>query len=138
MIKELWINLPVKNLKRSVDFFEAIGFSFAKNSPGFTPTSAPMQIGSKPVIIMLFESSIFQSFTQNPIANAEQGTEVLFSFDAESREEVDEIAKKAEAAGANVFAKPHEKDGWMYGCGFADLDGHRWNSLFMDMSKLKG
>lgn len=60
----------------------------------------------------------------------------LFSFGANSFEEVDEYARKAVAAGGEMYAKPGCKDGWMYGCGFIDLDGHRWNPLFMDMSKL--
>jgi len=62
----------------------------------------------------------------------------LISIDAESREEVDEWAKKVTAAGGNVFAQPAENQGWMYGCAFADLDGHRWNVLYMDMSKMPG
>jgi hypothetical protein len=65
-----------------------------------------------------------------------QGTEVLSSIGAESREEVDEMLRKAVDAGGTVFSESQEKDGWMYGCGFADLDGHRWNALFMDMSKM--
>jgi hypothetical protein len=85
---------------------------------------------------MLFEEQVFKSFTQHTVADTKQGNEVLFSIGAESREEVDEIAKKATEAGGIVFAKPGEKDGWLYGCGFADLDGHRWNILYMDMSKM--
>jgi predicted lactoylglutathione lyase len=133
MIKDLWINLPVKDLKKSITFFEAIGFTFAKNSPGFTPTSAPMLVGSKNVVVMLFEDKQFESFSRSPLADTTKGTEVLFSFEVESREDVDKIALDAEAAGGNMFAKPAEKDGWLYGCGFTDLDGHHWNSLFMDM-----
>ena len=46
------------------------------------------------------------------------------------------MAKKAEAAGATVFCKPQESQGWMYSCGLVDLDGHRWNVLYMDPSKM--
>jgi predicted lactoylglutathione lyase len=46
------------------------------------------------------------------------------------------MLKKAVNAGGTVFSESEEKDGWMYGCGFADLDGHRWNVLYMDMSKM--
>ena len=87
-------------------------------------------------MVMLFAENIFESFTRHAITDTKQSTEVLFSIDAESREEVDELAKKAASAGGTVFAQPGEKDGWMYGCGFADPDGHRWNVLYMDMSKL--
>lgn len=92
--------------------------------------------GTENIVIMLCAESVFQGFTQNKLADTKQTTEVLFSFDAESIEEVDELAEKAQAAGGTLYAKPAENQGWMYGCGFADLDGHRWNVLYMDMSKM--
>jgi len=64
------------------------------------------------------------------------GTEVLFSIAAENNKEVDDMAVRAIKAGGKVFTEPAAKDGWMYGCGFSDLDGHRWNSFYMDMSKM--
>ncbi len=137
MIKDIWINLPVKDLKKSITFFEAIGFSFVKSSPGFTPTSAPMLVGSNNVVVMLFEDSLFQSFTQNAITDTAKSTEALFTIEVTSREDVDKVAIDAEAGGGTLFAKPAEKDGWLYGCGFTDLDGHRWNALFMDMGNMK-
>ena len=87
---------------------------------------------------MLFTDEMFEGFTRSRIADTNTGTEVLFSLDAESLEEVDELAKKATEAGGKVFAQPGESQGWMYGCGFADLDGHLWNVLYMDMSKMPG
>lgn len=137
MTKELWLNLPVKNVGRSVEFFKKIGFSFHENSPGNTPTSAPMYVGSKNVVVMLFEENAFKGSAQNELADTGKGTEVLMSFDAESRQEVDELAQKVAAAGGKIFAQPSDVQGWMYGFGFADLDGHRWNALYMDMSKMK-
>ncbi|WP_074727780.1 MULTISPECIES: VOC family protein [Paenibacillus] len=86
---------------------------------------------------MLFPEPVFKNFTGNEIADPKQSSEVLFSIDAESRGEVDEIAKRAVEAGGMIFSEPAEHQGWMYGCGFADLDGHRWNALYMDMSKLR-
>lgn len=137
MTKELWLNLPVKNLGKSIEFFKKMGFSFHEDSPGNTPVSAPMYIGTKKVVVMLFEEASFKMCSGNNVADTAKGSEVLMSFDAESRAEVDEIAQKAAAAGGTIFAEPAEIQGWMYGCGFADLDGHRWNALFMDMSKMK-
>ena len=84
---------------------------------------------------MLFTEATFKSFTQHEIADAGRATEVLFSIDAETKEEVDEMARKASAAGGTVFGEPGGKER-MYGCGFADLDGHRWNVLYMDMNKM--
>ena len=137
MTKELWLNLPVKNLGKSIEFFKRIGFSFHENSPGNTSTSAPMYIGTKKVVVMLFEEAPFKASAGNEVADTSKGSEVLLSFDAESREEVDEIAKNVVAAGGTLFAQPTEVQGWMYGCGFVDPDGHRWNALYMDMSKMK-
>ena len=135
MINDIWINLPVKNIEKSKIFFAELGFEFNKNY-GNSPTSACLLIGQKNVVVMLFEEPAFKSFTQHGIADTKLGNEVLFSIGAESREEVDEIVKKVAEAGGTVFATPGEKDGWLYGCGFCDLDGHRWNVIYMDMSKM--
>ena len=135
MTKEFWINLPVKDVKKSKEFFTKLGFSF-DTQYGNSDESVALTIGSKNVIVMLFTEPTFKNFTNNEIVNTKQSTEVLLSIDAESRAEVDEMAKKAETAGGIVFGKPAENQGWMYGCGFTDLDGHRWNVLYMDMSKM--
>lgn len=135
MTKEFWINLPVKDLKKSKEFFTKLGFSF-NTQYGNSDESAALMIGSKNSIVMLFVEPSFKKFTGNEIVNTKQASEVLLSIDAESRAEVDEMALKAEAAGGIVFGKPGENQGWMYGCGFTDLDGHRWNVLYMDMTKM--
>ena len=135
MIKELWINLPVKDVNRSRDFFTKIGFTLNAQY-GNNDTSASFLVGSKNIVLMLFEESMFRNFTANPLADPKQGTEVLFSIDSQSREEVDELATTVSAAGGTVFSKPAESQGWMYGFGFMDPDGHRWNVLYMDMNKM--
>ena len=85
---------------------------------------------------MLFPESAFHKFTAHSITDTRQSTEALFSFDANSKEEVDEMAGKVAKAGGTIYAKPGEEEGWMYGFGFADPDGHRWNMVYMDMSKM--
>lgn len=135
MTKELWMNLPVKDLKKSREFFTNIGFSFDERYSN-NEEGACLVIGEKNVMVMLFMESAFKNFTVNKIPDSKQGTEVLFSFDAESREEVDEMAKKVVKAGGTIYAEAEDSDSWMYGFGFADLDGHRWNMLYMDMSKM--
>ncbi|MGZ3863999.1 MAG: VOC family protein [Bacteroidia bacterium] len=135
MTKDLWINLPVKDVKKSREFFTKIGFT-ASTQHGNGPDSAGMIIGNKNIVIMLFAEHIFKGFSQNDLIDTNKGNEVLISFDAESREEVDEIAHKAVEAGGKLFSKPAEHQGWMYGCAFTDLDGHRWNVLYMDMSRM--
>ena len=136
MTKEFWINLPVKDVKKSKEFFSKLGFSL---NPRFSNSDemAGLLIGDKNFNVMLFSESAFKNFTGNAIADTKQGTEVLLNIDAESREEVDEMVKKAVNAGgtANIKAQG-EGQGWMYGANFADLDGHLWNVLYMDMSKM--
>jgi uncharacterized protein len=137
MIKELWINLPVKDINTSKDFFTRIGFVL---NPRFSSNDqmSCITVGSKGINVMLFKNDAFSGITRNKLADTSQVTEVLFSFDAESREEVDDLAKKVTEAGGDVFSKPAESQGWMYGCAFTDPDGHRWNALYMDMSKMPG
>ncbi len=134
MTKQIWLNLPVKNIEKSKQFFSKIGFSF--NEEYSNENSACMLVGDQNFVVMLFEESLFGNFVQNTIADTQTHSEMLISIDAESRNEVEELAQKVEKAGGVLFAKPAENQGWMYGCGFSDLDGHRWNVLFMDYSKL--
>ncbi|MCJ8008309.1 VOC family protein [Lederbergia wuyishanensis] len=132
MTKQFWINLPVNDVAKSKEFFTKLGFTCSTKHGGF----AELTIGDNNVQVMLFPESTFMNFTSNEIIDTKKSTEVLFSIDAESREEVDNMAKTAEDAGGTIFGKPGESQGWMYGCVFADLDGHRWNVLYMDMDKM--
>lgn len=135
MIKELWLNLPSKNVKKSTEFFLQMGFKLNERY-GNTEHSASFLVGDKNIVVMLFAEHIFKSFTGNDITDTRLSTEILLSIDAQSKEEVDAYAKKAASAGGSVYHEPAESQGWMYGCGFCDLDGHRWNVLYMDMSKM--
>lgn len=134
MTKEIWFNLPVKDLHRSKTFFENIGFTLSENGNG--NVSAGFKIGSKNVVMMLFEESTFKQISGNNISDTKSGSEILISLDAESRQGVDELAGKVIKNGGTIFAPPADSQGWMYGFGFQDLDGHRWNVLYMDLSKL--
>ena len=134
MQNEFWLNTSSKDLKKAKDFFLKIGF--VMNERHGNPEMVSMFIGNSKTAMNLFPESTFKMFTNNGLTNLKETTEVLFSIGAGSREEVDEMAQRAVEAGGFLYAKPGEKDGWMYGCGFADLDGHRWNVLFMDMTRL--
>ena len=134
MTQDIWLNLPVKDLEKSIAFFSAIGF-VRNHGQGNTEQSASFLIGEKKVVLMLFVQDLFSSFTGNALSDTIQGTEVLFSLGANSRNQVDDLANRAKLAGGTVFAEPRNSNGFMYGCGFCDPDGHRWNVLFMDDSK---
>ncbi|WP_432352897.1 VOC family protein [Sporosarcina sp. A2] len=135
MSGELWLNLPVRDPERAKVFYTQLGFrlneQYASQDGSFS-----LIVGDNQVVLMFFPESTFKGFDGNAVSDSCLGTEVLFSLGANSRDEVDEFALKAELAGGTVFNKPGEKDGWMYGCGFADPDGHRWNALYMDISKM--
>lgn len=135
MTKEFWINLPVKDVKKSKDFFTQLGFSF-NSQHGDTDLSASLLLGQKNVVVMLFKEPNFKGFTNKDITNTALSNEVLLSLDAESKDEVDTLVNKVIAAGGFSNHKPYEMTGWMYGCVFSDLDGHLWNVLHMDMIKM--
>jgi uncharacterized protein len=133
-VESVWLNLPVKDVKRSKRFFKAIGF---RMNPRYENDDhlGSFFIGKNDFVLMLFPVDTFKGFAQHEIADTKTGTEVLISFDAQSKEEVDRMAEAVRKAGGEVFAGPGESQGWMYAFGFKDPDGHRWNMLYMDMSK---
>ncbi|RMA64695.1 VOC family protein [Ulvibacter antarcticus] len=135
MAKEFWFNLPVKDLKKSKVFFKSIGFESNPMHENVDHLGS-FFLGDKKVIMMLFPKETFKTFTSNDLVDTSKGTEVLFNIDAQNKIEVDNMAATVKAAGGKIYSKPGEKDGWMYGCGFEDLDGHRWNVLYMDFSKM--
>ena len=135
MAKELWINLPVKDVEKSKEFFSKIGFS-PNTEHGASDEMACVQLGEKQFNVLLFAENKFKGFTKNELTDTGKSTETLISFDAENKAEVDETARKVFEAGGRIFSEPSEIEGWMYGFAFADLDGHRWNQVYMDMSKM--
>jgi len=134
LTKELWLNLPVRDVRKSKEFFTQIGFTLNTGFPE-NDEAASILIGEKNTVVMLFPESTFQKFTGNGLVDTTQGTEVLISIDAESKEAVDALLQKVVDAGGTIYGEPQDQ-GWMYGAGFADLDGHRWNVLYMDQSQM--
>lgn len=134
MIKDLWINLPVRDVKKSKEFFTRLGFTPEEKHE--TPDMSCVKVGEKNISVLLFAEETLKGFMKNEISDTKAGSEMMISFDAESREEVDETASKVFDAGGTIFAEPAEIQGWMYGFAFCDLDGHRWNQIFMDFSKM--
>ena len=128
MATKIFVNLPVKSLQKSVDFFTQLGFSF---DPQCTDETATSMIVSDDIFVMLLTHEKFKTFTPNPICDATKNTEILVYLSAESREAVDEMVRKAVAAGGATFKEPQDY-GVMYGHGFQDLDGHIWEIMFME------
>ena len=129
MPTKIFVNLPVKDLKKTMGFFTHLGFNF---NPQFTDDKAAcLVINEGSIYAMLITEEFFKTFTKKPISDATKNTEVLIALDAESRQEVDDMIRKAVEAGGSVYMESQDH-GWMYGHSFADPDGHQWEVLYMD------
>ncbi|MED5618972.1 VOC family protein [Ideonella sp. BN130291] len=127
MAQQIFVNLPVKNLPRSMEFFRQLGFEF---NPQFTNDQGACMVISDTIYAMLLTEPFFQTFTKKPVADATKGTEVIVCLSCDSREKVDQLVSKARAAGGTVPNQPQDH-GFMYGHGFEDLDGHVWELVHM-------
>ncbi len=134
MKNEFWLSIASKNLPKAKEFYSKLGFEI--NSKHADPDMVSMFVGDKNVVLNLFSEKFLKGFIGNSVTNTTDSNEIIFSLGAKSKDEVDAMAKRVVEAGGDLYGKPGEKDGWMYGCGFADPDGHRWAVVFMDMSKL--
>ncbi len=132
MATQIFVNLPVRDLDKSMAFFAKLGFAF---NPQFTDEKAACMIIGENIYAMLLVEPFFKTFTRKEIVNAHKGTEVLIALDAASRDEVKEMVKKAIEAGGLSYMEPQDH-GWMYQHSFADLDGHQWEILYMDESAI--
>lgn len=128
--QELWLNLPVKDLEKAKAFFLALGFEATRDVPGMVG----FNIGKVPVMMVVEPE--FERYTMHKVSNTTKGSEILISVDAPNREYVDAMVKKVKNAGGKVFSEAAEVQGWMYNMAFADLDGHRWNVVHMDIEKM--
>jgi predicted lactoylglutathione lyase len=130
--RDIFVNLAVKDLPRSRAFFESLGYSF---NPQFSNDLGACLVLGANLYAMLLTEPFFQGFTKKPVADAKAVTEVLVCVSCESREQVDELVRRALAAGGQA-PNPSQDHGFMYGHGFEDLDGHQWELSYMDMSQL--
>lgn len=132
MATRVFINLPVKDLDKSVSFFTKLGYSF---NPQFTDEKATCMIISDNIFAMLLTEPYFKTFTRKQVADAKIATEVLIALDTNSRNEVQEMVARAKEMGATIYAEPQDH-GWMYQHSFADLDGHQWELVYMDATQM--
>lgn len=132
MAKQIFVNLPVKDLKNSIDFFTTLGFKF---NPRFTDENATCMILGENMFAMLLVEKFFKGFIKKRISDAKSSTEVLVALSVESRAKVDELISSAVEAGGAEASKPQDH-GWMYSRSFEDIDGHIWEILCMDESKM--
>lgn len=132
MPKDIFINLPVKDLDRSISFFTKLGFKF---NPQFTDERGTCMVINDTGFIMLLERDFFQSFTKRQICESEKSVETIIALSLESKEKVNEMVDAALKAGAKEPDKKQE-NGWMYQRSFHDPDGHLWEIVWIDMEKI--
>lgn len=128
MRSKIFVNLPVKDLNKSKEFFAKLGFTF---NPQFTDQNAACMVISEDNYAMLLVEPFFKTFTKKEVVNAQTSTEVLVALSLDSKEKVDEMLSKALAAGAKEAREPQDH-GFMYGRSLEDLDGHIWEMFWMD------
>ena len=127
MSTQLFINLPVADVAKSMAFFKALGYS---HNPQFTGDTAACIVVSDAICVMLLAHARFRDFTPKAICDTSKAVEVLLTLSCESREQVDSLVAKALAAGGTTDDKP-EDHGFMYSHSFLDLDGHGWGLAYM-------
>ena len=133
MATKIFVNLPVKDLNKSIEFFRKIGFP---HNPQFTDETAACIVISDDIYAMLLTHPKFREFTQKDISDSSKTVEVILSLSADSKEKVNETLEKALKAGATEPNEPKDL-GFMFFRGFHDLDGHAWEIIWMDTAVVK-
>jgi predicted lactoylglutathione lyase len=130
--KQIFINLPVRDLKQSTAFYTAIG---ATLNPQFSDDTASCMVISDTIFVMLLTHEKWATFTKKPIVDAHRESEVMLALSAEDRAAVDKITEAAGANGGKADVNPQQDYGFMYGRSFEDVDGHIWECMYVDMSQ---
>ena len=133
MTTQIFVNLPVKDLNRTVEFFKRLGFTF---NPQFTDENATCMIINDNIFVMLLVEKFFKTFTKKEICDTTKDTEVIIALSTESREKVDEMMQNVFEAGGKESREPQDH-GWMYGRSFQDINDHLWEIIYMDEKALK-
>lgn len=130
--QSIFINLPVKDLKKSTRFFKELGFVF---NPQFSDETTSCMIGSEHIFVLIMTEEKFKRFTKKDITDTSTSSEAIFCLSADSRAHVDGLVNSAVSAGGKTYRNPDDH-GFMYIWGFEDIDGHLWEIAYMDPSAL--
>jgi predicted lactoylglutathione lyase len=130
---KMFVNFPVRDLKRSMDFFKKLGYTF---NPQFTSADAACMVIGEDNFAMLLTEKFFKTFTTKAIADATKSVEALVALSCDDRKAVDDIVRKALSAGGHRYREPQDQ-GFMYSWGFEDPDGHIWEYFWMDPAALQ-
>jgi predicted lactoylglutathione lyase len=130
---KIFLNLPAKDLNKTIEFFTKLGFKF---NPQFTDENATCMIVGEDIFVMLLVEKFFKTFTEKEICDTSKNIEVIVALSVEGREKVDQMINKAIEAGGRESREPQDH-GWMYGRSFEDINGHIWEIIYMDKNALK-
>ncbi len=133
MAKQIFINLPVRDLTKAKAFYEAIG---AVNNPQFSDEASACMVLSETIFVMLLTHAKWAFFTNKPISDARQASEVMLALNADDRAAVDAMVAAAGAQGGKADVNPPQDHGFMFGRSFEDPDGHIWETFWMDVSQM--
>lgn len=131
--RKLFVNIPVRDLQRSIDFFESLGFAF---NTQFTDATGTCMLVGEDAYFMLMTAEKFRDFSKRPLGDAQKETNALFAISVNSRDEVNALVETALTAGGSHAADPQDH-GFMYVRSFYDLDGHHWEVFWMDPSSVQ-
>lgn len=132
MPKQIFVNLPVRDLAKATAFYTAIG---AEKNPQFSDDTAACMVISDTIFVMLLTYPKWATFTSKPIVDALRESEVMLALSCDSRQAVDKITDAAGTHGGKADVNPKQDLGFMYGRSFEDVDGHIWETIHMDMSQ---
>ena len=133
MAKQLFVNLPVSDLAKAKALYEAIG---AVNNPQFSDHASACMVLSDTLFVMLLTHEKWTQFTRKPIVDAHLASEVMLALGADTRQSVDTLVDAAGAHGGKADVNPRQELGFMYSRSFEDVDGHVWEIVFMDISRM--
>ena len=131
MTTKIFLNLPVKDLNKAIEFFTKLEFGF---DPQFTDENATCMIVGEDTFVMLLVEKFFKTFTKKEICDTSKYTEAIVALSAESRDKVDQMIDRVVEAGGREYREPQDH-GWMYERSFEDIDGHIWEIVYMDEMK---
>lgn len=133
-INQIYVNLPVKDVQKTREFWTTLGFSI--NEQFSDEKAICVVLKTDHIYAMFLREDFFKTFTDRPVAKGET-TQTLLAIGVNSREELDVMIKTAIENGGSKYSEPQDH-GWMYQSAFADLNGHQWEVMFADPSQFPG
>lgn len=130
MASMIFVNVPIRDLAASMAYYKALGF---EHNPDFTDETAACIVISDTIFVMLLTHAKFKEFSSRPIPDPKEQTGALYALSCDSREAVDAIAEAGLKAGGAEY-RPAQDLGFMYSRAIADIDGHVWEYVWMDMN----